>query len=181
MFASTFIWREGREDCCISTGDRDVKEAVHSKNLRATDSLMIVAVLQRWMNKNLSQTLSFGRDSRLRSVIVIVRTLRRLCCHPDVTVMQATYNWNGNKPARLCDGVRLIGAKGRLAVQTIMRPGDVIILFDVFPQQSFQVFFSENHDVIQQLPPQGAAIPFDEWILPGTAKGSSNFFDDRSL
>ncbi len=110
---------------------------VHSKNLKATDSLMSVAVLQRWMNKNLSHALSFGSDSRLRSVIVIVRSLRRLCCHPDVTVMQAAYNWNGNKPARLCDGLRLIGAKGRLAVQTIMRPGDVIILFDVFPQQSF--------------------------------------------
>jgi len=63
--------------------------------------------------------------------------------------MQAAYNWKGNKPARLCDGLRHIGAKGCLAFQTIMRPGDVVILIDEFLQQSCQVLFIENEQMVQ--------------------------------
>ena len=81
----------------------------------------------------------------------------------------------------ICGWLRLIGGKGRPAVQSIMSPGDVIILCDLCLQQSFQIFFTENNDMIQKLAPQGAAKPFDEWILPGTAKDRFDFFDARSL
>jgi uncharacterized protein YbcI len=67
--------------------------------------------------------------------------------------MEAAYNWNGNKPARIRDWRRLIGGKGRLAVQSIMRPGDVIILLDGFLQQSCQVLFIENEHMVQKLSP----------------------------
>jgi hypothetical protein len=63
--------------------------------------------------------------------------------------MEAAYNWNGNKPARISGWRRLIGGKGRLAVQSIMRPGDVIILIDEFLQSSCQVLFIENEPMIQ--------------------------------
>jgi hypothetical protein len=43
--------------------------------------------------------------------------------------MQTACNRNGNKPARLFDRLRLIGGNGSLAIQSIMRPGGVIILF----------------------------------------------------
>jgi hypothetical protein len=75
--------------------------------------------------------------------MVTVREPRRLGCHPDVAVMQSACNWNGNKPARFYDSLRLIGGKGSLTVQSMMRPGDMIILFDVFIQQSLQVLFAE--------------------------------------
>ena len=83
----------------------------------------------------------------------MVGMLRRLCCHANVAVMKAAYNWNGNEPARLSDRIRLIGGKGRVALQSMMRPGDVIILLDVFLEQPFQVFFTENDYMVQQFAP----------------------------
>ena len=84
---------------------------------------------------------------------MIVGALRRLGCHTAVAVMKAADNWNGNKSARLSDRIRLIGGKGRLAFQPMMRPGNVIILLDVFLEQSFQVFFIENDHMVQELAP----------------------------
>ena len=88
--------------------------------------------------------------------------------------METAYNWNGNEPGRFCDWRKLFGGKGSLAVQSKMRPGDVIILLDEFLQQSCQVLFIENENMIQELSPQSSHKPFDEWILPGTAKSSSD-------
>jgi hypothetical protein len=67
--------------------------------------------------------------------------------------MKAAYNENGNKPARLYDWHRLIGGEGCLAVQSIVRPGDVIILLDEFLQQSCQVLFIENEHMVQEFSP----------------------------
>jgi hypothetical protein len=78
--------------------------------------------------------------------------------------MEAAYTLNGNKPARIRDWRRLIGGRGRLAVQSIMRPGDVIILLNEFLQQSCQELFIENEHMVQELSPLNSQMPFDEWI-----------------
>jgi hypothetical protein len=67
--------------------------------------------------------------------------------------MKLACNWNGNQPARLTDRIRLIGGKGRLAYQPIMRNGNMILLLNVFLEQSFQVFFTENDYMVQALAP----------------------------
>jgi hypothetical protein len=67
--------------------------------------------------------------------------------------MKPAYSWYGIQPARLSDRFGIFGGKGRFAFQSMMRPGNVIILLDVFLEQSFQVFLIENDHIVQELAP----------------------------
>ena len=51
---------------------------------------------------------------------------------------------------------RLLGGNGCVPVQSLMGPGEMVVLLNVFPEQTVQVPFTEHDDVIEQFPAESA-------------------------
>ena len=51
---------------------------------------------------------------------------------------------------------RLLDWNGCVTAQSLMGPGGMVVLLNVFPEQPVQVPFTEHHDVIEQFPAESA-------------------------
>ena len=72
---------------------------------------------------------------------------------------------------------RLLSGNGCVTVQSLMRPGEMVVLLKVCPEQTVQVPFTEHDDVIEQFPAKSSEKPFYLRILPRTSVSCSHFFD----
>ena len=66
---------------------------------------------------------------------------------------------------------------GCATIQSLMWPLAVVVLFNVFGEQTIQVPFIEHDDVIEQLTAKGADKPFNKRILPRTPRYGTDLFD----
>src|ERR1035437_2341954 len=64
-----------------------------------------------------------------------------------------------------------------VAIESLVRPGRMVVLLDEFPQQSLQMALPQDDHMVQKLPAQGSHEPFNERILPWTTVGSTHFLD----
>ncbi len=69
--------------------------------------------------------------------------------------MKTTDNWRGNQLRGPGNGFRLVVRNRGVATQALMRPGDVVIRLDVFPEQPLQVRLAQHNHVVEQLATQG--------------------------
>ena len=60
---------------------------------------------------------------------------------------------------------RLLGSTGGVAIQSLMGPGSMVVLRNVFAEQSVQVPFTEHDDVIEQFSAERSEKPFYIRIL----------------
>ncbi len=67
------------------------------------------------------------------------------------------------------------------AIQTLMRPGDVIILVNVFTKQLIKMSLAAHNHVIESLASQRADESLDERVLPRTSIGGTHRLDPASL
>ena len=58
-----------------------------------------------------------------------------------------------------------------------MGPREMVVLLNVFPEQTVHVPFTEHDDVIEQFPAESAEKLFYVRILPRTSVGRSHFFN----
>ena len=72
---------------------------------------------------------------------------------------------------------RFLDCNGSVTVQSLMGPGTMVVLLDVFGEQPVQVPFTEHDDVIEQFAAESAEKPFDIRILPRISVGRSHFFN----
>ena len=63
------------------------------------------------------------------------------------------------------------------SVQSLMGPPGMVVLLNVFSEQTVQVPFTKHDDVIEELPAYPADKPFDVGILPGTPVSRAHFLD----
>ena len=139
----------GRLSTRNTSGKADSEAAVQSH--RRTANERETAVLQLKVSGGgtyLQQTRSV-----LLLFSVIVPQGRESGRHSKVAVMQSTDNRNRNQATRSGQGLRFGCGKRRIAVQSLMWAGDVVILLDELLHQAFQVFFIKDNHVIQQLSP----------------------------
>ena len=62
-----------------------------------------------------------------------------------------------------------------------MGPGHMIVLFDKLPQQPFQMTQAQHDHMVKELSPQRSDESLDEWILPRTAVGGTNFLNATAV
>ena len=94
-----------------------------------------------------------------------------------VTMMQSAADGKRDQLEWPFNHNRLLGSTGGVAIQSLMGPGSVVVLRNVFAEQSVQVPFTEHDDVIEQFPAESAEKSFDIRILPRTSVGRSHFFN----
>ncbi len=58
-----------------------------------------------------------------------------------------------------------------------MRPGGVVVVVNELRQNSFQMSFVENDDMIEAFSPQGSLDPLDVRVLPWASVGGSDALD----
>ena len=66
-------------------------------------------------------------------------------------MMQSAADWKRDQldwPIHHC---RFLDWNGCVTVESLMWPGAMVVLLDVFPEQPVQVPFTEHDDVIEQL------------------------------
>lgn len=62
-----------------------------------------------------------------------------------------------------------------------MGPGQVIVLFDVSPQQLFRMTLAEPDHMVKELMPQRSDESLYERILPGASVGGTYFSDAAAV
>ena len=95
--------------------------------------------------------------------------------------MQASQYRNGNEFALARDFWRLGVRNRRVTRQALVRPGQVIVLFDILPKQPFQMPLAQHDHMVKELSPQGSDESFNERILPRTSIGSPTFLDPTAI
>ena len=98
-----------------------------------------------------------------------------------IAVMETTHYRNGNqfcRPGkRCCVNMR----DGSIAAEALMWTGHMVVFIDVIPEQPLKMRAAQYDDMIEQLAPQYADEPLDEWILPRTSIGGANFLDATAI
>ena len=72
--------------------------------------------------------------------------------HPLIAMMQSAQDRRGDQPGGAGDrsiGLRL--GNRRVAIESLVRPGRMVVLLDEFPQQSLQVALAQDDHVVQKL------------------------------
>ena len=95
--------------------------------------------------------------------------------------MKTTDNWRGNQFRRAGRKLGLVVRNRSVAIQALMRPGHVVILVNVLPEQPLQVRLAQHNHVVEQPATQRADKSFNERILPGAPIGDTDFLDAESI
>ena len=96
-------------------------------------------------------------------------------------MVQPAADWKRNQVDRSLNYLLTFRALGGVSAQSLMGPSAMVILLNVFGQQTIQVAFTEYDDVIEQLSAKRADKPFHIRILPGASVSCSHFFNAAAI
>ena len=88
-----------------------------------------------------------------------------------IAMMQSAADGKRDQFERPLNHNRLLGSTGGVAIQSLMGPGSMVVLRNVFAEQSVQMPFTEHDDMIEKLSAERAEKPFDIRVLKSRRTG----------